>query len=197
MLAAARDATTELRSGRIRLRRFRPEDVDDVYAYASDPEVTRAAGWEPHRTPMDTIAYVQQCMAADWGPITLGVELASERRIVGVVDLRIVSRFWSVGEIGYSLARPYWGRGLCLEATRLLCDFGFRSLNLRRIRAACRPDNRRSYATMLRLGMRPEASAQGRAGVSEASLVCSVRRADWERRGSSSECHLGLVGMQR
>jgi len=42
-------AETELVGERIRLRDFKPEDTDDVFAYASDPMVTRYAGWIPHR----------------------------------------------------------------------------------------------------------------------------------------------------
>ena len=77
-------ANAELCGDRLRLRDFRPDDIDDVFRYASDPVVTRYAGWAPHRTPYDSMAYIQRCLADDWGPITFAVEYRSEARVIGV-----------------------------------------------------------------------------------------------------------------
>jgi ribosomal-protein-alanine N-acetyltransferase len=38
-------------------------------------------------------------------------------------------------EIGYWLAKPYWGRGIVTEAVKKLCEYGFDKLNLVRIEA--------------------------------------------------------------
>lgn len=197
MSTASRTDRPRLRSARLELRPFRPEDVDDVFAYASDPVVTRAAGWEPHRTPMDTIAYIQQCMMPGWGPITCAIELRGEARVVGVVDLRVVSRFWGVGEIGYSLARPYWGRGLGSEAAEAMLDYGFEQLQLRRIRAVCRPQNRRSLATMRRLGMQPDPPLDPATTGGEVRLSYSIRRADWRRQAGERSFPFALAGSLR
>ena len=174
-----------LRGPRLLLRRFRPEDTDDVFVYASDPWVTRAAGWEPHRTPFDSMAYIQRLLESAWGPTTFAVEHFEHRRVIGVVDIRVVSRLWGIGEIGYTLARAYWGGGYNTEAGGLLLDYGFRELRLRRIRAVCDPANRRSYRTMEKLGMAMEHSrvvavdCKGR----RVERVCyALPRADWARR---------------
>ena len=43
----------------------------------------------------------------------------------GVVDIRIVSRLWALGEIGYTFSRRYWGQGFNIEAGELLaCQDG-------------------------------------------------------------------------
>ena len=180
-------ADVELHSGRVRLRNFRPQDVDDVFCYASDPLVTRHAGWEPHRSPFDSMAYIQRCLADDWGPITFAVEHIQENRVIGVVDIRIVSRLCGLGEIGYTLARRYWGQGFNVEAGRLLIRYGFEHLGLRRIQAVCDIDNRRSYQTMEKLGMiREQIVSAPRAGRGTLGdrVVYSILRREWERRGS-------------
>jgi [ribosomal protein S5]-alanine N-acetyltransferase len=178
-------ASTEMRGERIRLRNFQPEDIEDVFSYASDPLVTRYAGWEPHRSPYDTLAYIQRCLADDWGPITFAVEHVPESRVIGVVDIRIISRLWGVGEIGYTLAREYWGQGFNLEAVRLLIEYGFGHIGLRRIQAVCDTANRRSYRTMEKLGMVRErvvpAVCTQRARTSD-RFVYSILRREWERR---------------
>lgn len=185
-------AGAELLGGRVRLRDFRPEDVDDVFVYASDPVVTRLAGWVPHRTPHDSRRYVERCRADDWGPITFAVEHLDDERVIGVVDIRILSRLWAVAEIGYTLARQYWGRGLNVEAGELLIDYGFEHLRLRRIQAVCELRNRRSFRTMEKLGMVRERVVLGdlRAhGREPDRVVYSILRREWWRRRSRRDAH--------
>jgi ribosomal-protein-alanine N-acetyltransferase len=59
-------------------------------------------------------------------------------------------------EIGWWLARPYWGRGLATEAARVaLCD-AFERVGLRRIISIAQPDNRASTRIMEKLGLKLE-----------------------------------------
>ena len=189
-------ANAELCSDRVRLRDFRPDDLDVVFQYASDPLVTRYAGWVPHRTPYDSMAYIQRCLADDWGPITFAVEYLSEGRVIGVVDIRILSRFWGVGEIGYTLARHYWGQGFNVEAGTLLLEYGFKHLGLRRIQAVCDTANRRSYRTMEKLGMVRERFVAGSRTAKNAAytdrLVYSIFWREWQRRGRRENEHASV-----
>lgn len=175
-------AKAELRSERLRLRALVPEDANDVFLYASDPVVARYAGWRAHRTPFDSILYIQQCMSDQWGPITFAVEHCAEQRLIGIVDIRVVSRLWSAGEIGYTLARRYWGHGYNVEAGKLLVAYGFERLGLRRIQAVCDTRNRRSYRTMEKLGMVRERllfGEQTRRGRQPDRFVYSLLRREW------------------
>lgn len=167
------------------MRPFRLEDVDDVFGYASDPVVTRLAGWQPHRSPFDTLAYIQRCCGDEWGPITFAVAHRAEGRVIGVVDIRILSRLRRIGEIGYTLARPYWGRGLNVEAGGLLLGYGFERLRLRRIRAMCALNNKRSVRTMEKLGMqhhRTLAEPSDGGGPPAFRLVYEIWKSDWMSR---------------
>ena len=178
-------AGVEMRGQRVLLRDLRAEDIEDVFIYASDPLVTRHAGWEPHRSPYESMAYIQRCLADDWGPITFAVEFMEEERVIGVVDIRVISRLWGLGEIGYTFARSYWGKGFNVEAGRLLIDYGFRHLGLRRIQAVCDTDNRRSFRTMEKLGMVRERVISGplrRNGIPVNRFLYSILRREWERR---------------
>lgn len=182
-------AGTELRGERIRLRDFLPEDIDDVFLYASDPVVTHSAGWTPHRTPFDSMAYIRRCLSDDWGPITFAVEHLGGGRVIGVVDIRIISRLWGVGEIGYTLARAYWGQGFNVEAGRLLLHYGFSALALRRIQAVCNADNRRSYRTMEKLGMgRERLMPRVRLANGQVAdrVVYAILRRDWELQNATA-----------
>ncbi|HUI24870.1 MAG TPA: GNAT family N-acetyltransferase [Candidatus Kryptonia bacterium] len=182
MLAHA--ITLQLLGPRVRLRPFEHGDVQAVFAYASDPEITRYVEWYPHRTPADSARYIERCLEDHPDLQTFAVEHLIEQRVIGAIDLRIVSRLWRLGEIGYTIARPYWGQGYNVEAGMLAIDYGFAELGLRRIQAICDVANRRSYRTMEKLGMIREMiiyRARFENGWPIDRYRYSIRRREWER----------------
>lgn len=59
-------------------------------------------------------------------------------------------------EIGYRLARGYWGRGYATEAARAVRDYAFGTLGLRRLIALIDPANLASIRVAEKIGMRYE-----------------------------------------
>lgn len=58
-----------------------------------------------------------------------------------------------VGALAFYLARPYWGRGLAIEAGRAFVEYGFRELGLTRIVAAAAVANIASQRAILNSGL--------------------------------------------
>jgi len=56
-------------------------------------------------------------------------------------------------EIGYRLARAYWGRGYATEAARAVRDYAFDTLRLQRLIAMIDPQNGASIRVAEKLGM--------------------------------------------
>jgi ribosomal-protein-alanine N-acetyltransferase len=149
-----------IRTERLRLREFTPEDFDDVHAYASDPEVARFMEWGPN-TPEETEAYMARTLAAQeqWprDGVNLAVEHIADARVIGSIRLEVTDRPNLTGDFGYSFARGYWRQGYATEATRAVVEVGFRTLGLHRVFAECDVDNHGSWGVMRKLGMRREA----------------------------------------
>ena len=59
-------------------------------------------------------------------------------------------------EIGWWLARAWWGRGLATEAARVALRDGFERVGLERIVAIAQPANTASIGVMRKIGMRFE-----------------------------------------
>src|SRR5436305_14172 len=59
-------------------------------------------------------------------------------------------------EIGWWLARPYWGRGLATEAGRVALRDAFDRVGLKRIISIARPANTASVRIMEKLGLKRE-----------------------------------------
>ena len=141
---------------RVLLRPFELDDVPAVLAYASDPEVTRYLQWEAYDDPATAAAFIRSTRGGGSTWLARAIVLQEEGRVIGGADLRVVSPREPRAELGYGLARAYWGRGYAAEAAGLLVRFGFEVLGLARIEALCAVENERSARTLERLGLRRE-----------------------------------------
>ncbi|HXX20747.1 MAG TPA: GNAT family protein [Candidatus Acidoferrum sp.] len=145
---------------RLLLREFRAEDEQDIHAYASDPEVVRLMIWGPNslETTQTFLAGVLKEQERWPRPaVSLAIELKSERRVIGGIDLRVKDEKNRAANIGYVLARAHWGQGYMVEAGRAVLDAAFRHVGLHRVWATCDSRNSASYRVMEKLGMRREA----------------------------------------
>jgi RimJ/RimL family protein N-acetyltransferase len=84
------------------------------------------------------------------------VEIPGESEFIGFVGLALhnfEAPFTPAVEVGWRLARNYWGRGFASEAARAAVNDGFDRVALSEIVSFTVPDNKRSVRVMQRLGM--------------------------------------------
>jgi ribosomal-protein-alanine N-acetyltransferase len=144
-----------IETDRLILRRLRADDDEAVYAYASDPEVSRHVVWDTHRSIEDSRSFIAINLELYAGGevATWGIELKEIRTLIGTAGFGYWNIVHNRAEIGYAIARAFWGRGYVTEATRAMFDFGFRRMALNRIEARCEPDNLGSSRVMEKAGM--------------------------------------------
>jgi RimJ/RimL family protein N-acetyltransferase len=85
------------------------------------------------------------------------VNVAPGPSFIGFVGLnrpRFEAHFTPAVEVGWRLARPYWGQGYAVEAAGVALNFGFEQLALQEIVSFTAAINERSTRVMLRLGMK-------------------------------------------
>jgi len=80
------------------------------------------------------------------------VEVPGEAELIGFTGLA-THPFMPVPEIGWRLARRFWGRGFATEAARAALADGFERVGLTEIVSFTIPANVRSTRVMERLGM--------------------------------------------
>lgn len=86
---------------------------------------------------------------------------AEDNALVGGLTLANIRRgVAQAGSIGYWMGAPYAGRGYMADAVRTLVPFGFGTLRLHRLEAACIPTNNPSIRLLERLGFRREGLAR-------------------------------------
>ena len=146
-----------IETGRLILRRFSIGDVQDVYAYASDPEWARYLPAIPRPyTFRDAEKFVAGTLLGHWETRPVwAIELHG--KAVGGINLTFDWENRS-GALGYSIARPHWGKGLMTEAAGAAIDAAFQSLpDLNRVWATADARNGASQRVMEKLGMVREA----------------------------------------
>ena len=120
----------------------------------ADAAVMRYWSTPPHPNEETTRRWVEDSVAAmqrDDG-IEYAVHLTGD--VIGRVAL------FHGNNIGYFLARAYWGQGYAQEALRALIDYAFANLTLTEILADIDPRNDASLRLLKRLGFRRTGFAQ-------------------------------------
>lgn len=157
----------ELRTARIVLRAFRASDFDAYAAMEADPEVRRYRGGNLRSAEESwgmMVAILGQWALRGYGIFAL--EDKESGRFAGFAG--VFHPFdWPEPEIGYSLARPFWGRGLAREAVVAARDWAFAALPSAELPSFIMPDNAPSIRVAKALGAVREGSVTLRGFVSE------------------------------
>ena len=124
-----------LETKRLILRPWEESDAENLFKYASHPDVGPIAGWAVHTSVENSREIIRRVLSA---PETYAVVLKESGQPVGSIGLMLgkasnIGLPDSEGEIGYWIGVPYWGRGLIPEAVRELMRYGFENLKLNKI----------------------------------------------------------------
>lgn len=154
------DAVVALVTDRLILRTFRGDDLEAFATLNADPEVMRYLGGHPlERSQSDAIAIgAQRAFAAErFGKIA--IERRSDGAFLGTCGLSREPWYPEDLEIGWRLARRYWGNGYATEAGLAWLGHAFAVLRAPRVISITDVPNRRSIAVMERLGLTPDHAA--------------------------------------
>jgi RimJ/RimL family protein N-acetyltransferase len=144
-------------TGRLVLRRSRPEDAPAISVYRSDPEVNRQQGWD--RTDPDGVRAEIEEMAGrlpgePGGWVQFTVEERETGRLVGDIGLSPADGEPGVIKVGYTIAPAFQGRGYASEAIGALVDYAFGTLGADVVRAYASAENVPSIRVAEKVGMR-------------------------------------------
>lgn len=144
---------------RLFLRHFHVADLEAMADVFGDAEVMRfGRGPQPREWVQEWLRKCQEDYYQKWGFGLWAVVRKPDGRVIGFCGL---TRFDDVDgkpeiEIGYRLARAFWGCGLATEAVRAARDYAFEILGLPRLVAIIDPQNTASIHVVQKVGLRYE-----------------------------------------
>jgi RimJ/RimL family protein N-acetyltransferase len=169
-----------LKTERLVLRMLREEDFEQYAAIVADPEVarylsdgqplSRADAW---RQMAFVVGHWQLKGYGMWA-----VEEAATGRLAGRIGF-LNPEGWPGFELGWTLAREFWGRGYATEGARRALEYAFTEMGREHVISLIRPNNLPSVRVAERLGERLEGSVQI---FGAEAHVYGITREDWLAR---------------
>ncbi|WP_406299795.1 GNAT family N-acetyltransferase [Embleya sp. NBC_00888] len=155
-----------IETDRLLLRRWRDDDLPALTAMNADPEVMRYVGDGLPRTPEQSAAalveYERAWQARGFGLFAIELRTAEPGPVgalagwAGLAVPEFLPEVMPAVEIGWRLARPYWGHGIATEAAVEVLRFAFEYARVPRLISICHVDNTASAKVMAKLGMTEE-----------------------------------------
>ena len=147
-----------LETPRLLLRKMRMRDAQDVFRWSSDEQVARYVFWTPHHSLSETRSYIRALrrLYRNALPASWAIEWKQTHQVIGTIGFMSWVPEWKSAEVGYSLSREFWNRGIMSEALARVIRSGFDDLKLNRIEAQFDLRNAASGRVMEKCGMRRE-----------------------------------------
>ena len=144
---------------RVKLRPQDANDADRFFPYVSDPALSQYVTWAAHTSVDETREWVKKAAEMVEAGTDMVWTIEHEGAPVGCVGLHGIT--WGMrairrdrAELGYWIAKPFWGKGLMTEAATAATRWGFETLGLHKITVTCIDENIGSRRVIEKVGFR-------------------------------------------
>ena len=145
-----------LETERLILRPWEESDAEDMYRYASDPDVGPIAGWPPHKSVEESLDVIKNVLG---GKEAYAVCLKDDGRAIGTIELKLNGHTDMTDrddecEMGYWLGKPFWGRGIMPEAVKEMLRHAFEDCGMQKVWIGYYEGNTKSKRVQEKCGFR-------------------------------------------
>ena len=124
-----------LETDRLILRRWEDSDAEDLYRYASDPDVGPIAGWPAHQSLDESRDVIKNVFN---GKEAYAVCLKEDGKAIGAIELKLNGHTDMTDrddecEMGYWLGKPFWGQGIMPEAVKEMLRHAFEDCRMQKV----------------------------------------------------------------
>ncbi len=124
-----------MKTERLILRRWNEGDAEDLYKYASDPDVGPIAGWPAHQSIEESRDVIKNVFN---GKEAYAVCLKEDGKAIGAIELKLNGHTDMTDredecEMGYWLGKPFWGQGIMPEAVNEMLRHAFEDCGMQKV----------------------------------------------------------------
>lgn len=148
-----------LYTNRIRLRKINQNDLEQLFSFLSNDNVTRYMIIDK----IQDIRVVEKMMNfmidgyKNNRPTPWAISLKENDEMIGICGFSKFDIQNRKAEVGYILSDKHWRKGIATEALKVVVDFAFNYMNLNKIEARCISKNLASENVMLKVNMKLDA----------------------------------------
>jgi len=176
-----------LETERLILRPLCMDDAEDVFEYASDPEVTKYMFFGGSKDIRETKRYLKKC-ECKWSQkfpdeFTFALILRDTGKLIGASSITFEN---GTVELGWVLSRNFHKQGFAAEAGCAMIQHVFNHSDYTRIIARCDAENYGSWRVMEKLGMVREAVYRNARPNGHNELEYAILREEWEAQNAQA-----------
>lgn len=138
---------------------LRRVEAKTIYQYFQDRDIIRYLSSVPDsyvlKDAEDFLHYLG-LIEGDKSVLELGMFDQETDQFLGMISLEDIDHEIGKCEMGYWLAKDYWGQGYALEAATLVLNYAFTELKLQKVCAYLIKENVKSLQLLKRLGFQVE-----------------------------------------
>ena len=148
---------------RLILRRWETSDAEDLFKYASNPEVGPIAGWPPHQSIDESRDVIRNVLH---GREAYAICLKTDERAVGAIELKLNGHTDMTDrddecELGYWLGKSFWGQGIMTEAVNETLRHAFEDIGMKKVWVGYYEGNTKSKRVQEKAGFRYQWRSEG------------------------------------
>ncbi|MBR2754345.1 MAG: GNAT family N-acetyltransferase [Lachnospiraceae bacterium] len=152
-----------LETERLFFRRWEENDAEILYQEASNPEVGPPAGWQPHKSVEESLEIIRSVLN---GPEAYAICRKEDGMPIGSIELRLKDKTDLTDkddecELGYWLARPFWGQGIMPEAAAEMLRHAFEDLGMTKVWCGYYDGNTKSQRVQEKCGFTYQWTTEG------------------------------------
>ena len=137
-----------MKSDRLEYRSFKVEDVQDVFEYASDKQVTKHLTWPTHKTQEQTATVLERFYI----PNPYCYAVVKDNKCIGSLNINLTEQKEAI--FGIALNRSYWNQGYATEILKAAIEYSFDNLGVEVVKGEHFIGNDASGNVMKKTGMK-------------------------------------------
>lgn len=141
-----------IETGRLILRDWNVDDLDDLYEYARNPNVGPHGGWKPHESKAESLEIMHTLFIDKYD--SWAIVYKENGKVIGSIGYETDCKRPDTNckELGYAMSEDYWGKGIMTEAAKAVLGHGFEEMELDMVSIYRNPQNIRSGRVIEKCG---------------------------------------------
>ena len=139
----------ELKTNRLVIRPFLPNDLEDFHEYAKVKGVGEKAGWKHHENISETKRILIHFINTK---TTYALSLKDSGKVIGSMKLEVDKNDQNAIIIGFTLSKDYWNKGFTTEAVKKTINYIFKKTKFNLIKASHFDHNMQSKRVIEKCG---------------------------------------------
>lgn len=154
---------TVFETDRLILRRWEDSDAENLYKYASNPDVGPIAGWPAHQSVDESRDVIKNILN---GKEAYAICLKDDNKAIGAIELMMnghtdMTDMDDECELGYWIGKPFWGQGIVPEAVREILRHAFEDIGMCKVWCGYYEGNTKSKRVQEKVGFKYQWTTDG------------------------------------